>query len=210
MSFYRMALSLGLSWAAALSSAHAASQPIPPAPEYYVLDEPGLLTPQQQKALATMLIEHDDATGEQIVVAVFKTLGGEAATSRTHEIFEQWQVGKRGQDNGDSALYAKEHTARIEAGYGLDTRMGDAEIRKILHDFLVPELHAGHAFRALGLSMLEILRSLESPLIETGRAEELLQIGGLQGSLKPVTRGPTPGSWWLYVLFGAAFADFRV
>lgn len=187
----------------AIAPPGAAEQSIPPFPRYYVLDEPGLLNPQQIKALETILIEHDQTTGEQIVVALFKSANGEEIAQRTHQIFENWQVGKRGQDNGALlVLYADEHQGGLESGYGLQA-LDESQNRAIVRDFLVPELRAGHPYRSLGLSVLELLRAVQSPLIESGRAEQLLQLGGLTGSLRPAARGLGRGSWFAFVLAGA-------
>jgi uncharacterized protein len=190
-------------------AAHAPQQ-IPSVPKYYVLDEPRLLAPQQEKALESILIEHDAATGQQIMVAVFKSLKDADATARTTDIFNTWAVGKRGQDNGALlALYADDREARIQAGYGLE-QLNDAQIRKVLRDFLMPELKAGRPYRALGLSVLEVLRTIESPLIESGRAQSLLRAGGLEGDLRPAARGPGAGGWFFFVLIGAVLLVFVV
>src|SRR5205807_635910 len=63
------------------------SHPIPPIPALYVLDEPGILTAQERKALSSLLIEHDHLAGEQIVVAVFKSLDEEKLADRSRQIF---------------------------------------------------------------------------------------------------------------------------
>lgn len=193
------------SWSAPI---HAASA-IPPAPEHYVLDEPGLLTTPQRNALSTLLIEHDQATGEQIFFAVFNTLGDSDLTVRTHEVFNAWNVGKRVGDNGALlALYIKENQARIEVGLGLDPQLPPNENQRLIREFLMPELRADQPYRALSLSALEILRDVESPLVTTGRARQILRAGGLEGHLVPVRVGV--GTWFVWVLLGAVFFVFAL
>jgi uncharacterized membrane protein YgcG len=208
---------VSLAWlASGACHADAASQgsphdSIPPIPQYYLLDEASLLTPKQQKALATILIEHDHVSGQQIVVAIFKRLPRgdvkEDASAYSRRVFDEWQVGKRGQDNGALiVVYAEEKKARIEAGYGLDA-LDDAHAGVILRDFMAPELRAGHPYRAIGLSVLELLRVIGSPLIESGRAEQLLELGGIQGSFKPVAHGLGTGrlTWLAMLAIGLVF-----
>jgi uncharacterized protein len=195
----------------AITSQTHAAQPLPPVPQYYLLDEASLLTTQQQKAIATILIEHDHATGQQLVVAIFKSVPNqEDANRHTRRVFEEWQIGKRGTDNGALlTLYAKEQKARLEAGYGLPA-LNETRASAVLGDFMAPELKAGHPYRAIALSVLEILRTIESPLIESGRAEQLLEQGGLDGNLRPVTHGfgTGPLGWFGFLALGILLSLF--
>jgi uncharacterized protein len=176
-----------------------------------VLDEPHALSSQALGGLQNLLIEHDRTTGEQILVAVFASLDDEELVDYTNRVFAQWKIGRRGKDNGVLlALYWKEHQARIEVGYGLEPLLTDAKSKRVISEFLVPELKADHPDRALGLAALEILRAIESPLVESGRAEQLLRSGGLRGSLEPpapVTGKSGPGVWGVvaFIIFLIAF-----
>lgn len=159
---------------------------IPSPPYYYVLDEPGVLSSQGLRALQTLLIEHDRLTGEQFLVAIFKSLDGEDLVDYTNRVFGAWKIGQRGKDNGVLlALYWNDHKARIEVGYGLEPLMTDAKSMQILSDILVPELQNQRPDRALSLSALEILKVLDSPLVHNGKAEQILRGGGFQGAFVP-------------------------
>lgn len=189
----------------AMTGSALAAQSLPPVPQYYLLDQAGFLTSGQQKAIATILIEHDHATGQQLVVAIFKSVPEpEDASQHTRRVFEEWQIGKRGSDNGALLmLYVQEKKARLEAGYGLPA-LDEARASAVLNDFMAPELKASHPYRAVGLSVLEILRTIESPLVESGRAEQLLEQGGLEGSLRPVSHGigTGPVTWVGFLMIG--------
>lgn len=201
----------------AAAGTQARAAPVPPEPKYYVLDEPGVLSERQSAALGSLLIEHDQATGEQIMVAVLKSSDPEAdAAERTREIYSAWDVSRRAGGNGGLlAVYLQatgsegpgspwkpgkpgRQDARIEVAYGLGTRLGEAQTRAAIRDFLFPELAAGQPYRALGLCVLEMLRAAESPLVESGRARDILRAGGLEGDLKPLS-GPRARDWsyWL-------------
>jgi uncharacterized membrane protein YgcG len=187
---------------------HAAS-PIPAMPPLYVLDEAKSLTQDQSRALSALLIEHDRVAGEQIAVAILRSAEGEDPDKRAQQIFEAWDVSRRVGGNGALlAVFLREQEARIEVGYGMSTRLTDAEAKRALRDFLLPELREGRLYRALGLGTLEMLRSLESPLIESGRALEVLRAGGLEGALKPVTK--SRGGWLAWVLLGLAVLTYSV
>jgi uncharacterized protein len=166
--------------------AFAGTKPIPAAPYYYVLDEPHVLSPNTLRSVQTLLIEHDRVSGEQVLVAIFQSLGDEDLVDYTSRIFQQWKIGKRGKDNGVLlALFWNEHKARIEVGYGLEPVLTDAKSSGILSDILIPELKNQSPDRGISLAVLEILRTLGSPLVQNGKAEQILKDGGFQGDYRP-------------------------
>jgi uncharacterized protein len=170
-----------------ISFAHADNaKSIPAAPFYYVLDEPHVLSQNALRSVETLLIEHDRVAGEQVLVAIFQSLGDEDLVDYTNRVFQQWKIGKRGKDNGVLlALFWNNHKARIEVGYGLEGLLTDAKSSGILSDILLPELKNSNPDRAVSLAALEILRTLGSPLIQNGKAEQILKSGGFQGDWKP-------------------------
>lgn len=177
----------------------AAEPKLPPAPRYHVLDEPKVLTPSVLQALQSLLAEHERVSGEQIVVALFQSLGDEDVVDHTNKVYSAWGIGQRGKNNGALlALYWNERKMRIEVGYGLEPLLTDAKSSAILNDILRPELRAGQVDRAISLATLEILRVIESPLVETGKAREILRSGGLHGSWEP-TQSSSPSTLGLLV-----------
>ncbi|MCM2322214.1 MAG: TPM domain-containing protein [Oligoflexia bacterium] len=184
--------------AGAVSASPGHGREIPPPPRYYVLDEPGVLSPGIREGLQSLLVEHDHATGEQVLVAVFHELGSEDLVDWTNRVFSSWRIGQRGKDNGVLlALYWKDRLARIEVGYGLEPLLTDAKSKTVLSDFLIPELKAGNPDRALSLAALEILRVIESPLIASGQAQQTLRSGGFRGQWKAQEPRPegSPVPW---------------
>jgi uncharacterized protein len=182
-----LGVSLGLAFGLVLTSpAHAEPKPIPSPPYYYVLDEPHALSQQALHTIETLLIEHDRVAGEQVLVAIFKNLGDEDLVDYTNRVFSTWKIGKRGKDNGALlAIYWDDHKSRIEVGYGLEPVLTDAKTKLILSDDLAPDLKNGNPDRGITLSVLEILRTIGSPLIQSGKAEEILKSGGFAGDLHP-------------------------
>ena len=166
---------------------------MPPQPQYYVLDDAHALTSEQTQALSTLLIEHDQATGELLMIAVLASAENSDPAARTHEIFEAWDVSRKVGGNGAViAVFVKEHLAAIQAGYGLSTRLTDSAVKILTVD----------TFQALGLSTLEVLHDLESPLIENGRARALLRAAGFKNTSIPKTPKFT-SAWMLWILAGA-------
>jgi uncharacterized protein len=182
-----LSLAFGLALGVATTRAAVASpKPIPSPPYYYVLDEPHALSQQALHTIETLLIEHDRIAGEQVLVAIFQNLGDEDLVDYTSRVFSTWKIGKRGKDNGALlALYWDDHKSRIEVGYGLEPVLTDAKTKLILTDNLAPELKNGNPDRGVTLAVLEILRTLDSPLIQNGKAEEILKSGGFAADLHP-------------------------
>lgn len=179
-----------------------ASQQIPPSPQYYVLDEPHVLSKSIYESIQTLLVQHDHLTGEQVVIAIFNNLNNEDIVTWTNQVFTNWQIGQRGKDNGVLlALYWSDHKARIEVGYGLEPILTDAKSKDLLENYLTPELRNTNPDRAISLTTLQILRILDSPLLQNGKAEEILRSGGFQGSWKPIKTPQHGWSVWLILGF---------
>jgi len=86
-----------------------------------------------------VLANEDQKTGNQIVVAVFRSLDGEELVDYSNRLFKTWNPGKKGHDNGVLlAAYLKEHKLRIEVGYGLEPILTDAKTRLILENAVTP------------------------------------------------------------------------
>jgi uncharacterized protein len=165
-------------------SAVGAEKPVPPSPYYYVLDEASVLSPDTVRALQTLLIEHDRVTGEKFMIAIFKSLNGENLETYTHQIFTQWKIGERGGGNGALlALYMDDRKAKIEAGFGLESVLTDAEAKTVINDVLFPELKNNQPNGAVVLATIEILRALGSPLLQNGKADTILRAAGFSGNL---------------------------
>jgi uncharacterized protein len=188
---------------------------LPPPPGEYVLDEPQVLNAKTRVSLQTLLKAHDQSTGEQIIFSIFQTTQGEDPVAWTNRIFQSWKIGQKGKDNGILlALYWKEHKSRMEVGYGLESKLTDAKSKRILAEVLAPQLKQGNPNGALTQSALEILKVIQSPLLENGQAEQIL--GGAKISRQQSFTPDMHFSWvWIFVsfllffLFGRMFLPSR-
>lgn len=169
-------LALAFTLALSLSGvAGAAPATVPPVPASYVYDEPGVTSGTTKTAVNRLLYRHDRATGEQVVIAIFDTLGEADLVQRTHEIFQAWGIGARGKDSGVLvALYWKERRARIEVGYGLEPTLTDVKSRELIEDVLVPYLRAGQTDDAISQVAVGVLRALGTPIADSPQARPLL------------------------------------
>lgn len=154
----------------------AATRPLPPPPEYHAVDETGVIDEATLRGLRAVLYEHERATSEQIVVAVFNGLKGESLKEWTSLVFQEWKVGKKEKDNGALlAVFQDDRRAYIASGYALESLLHEAKTTSLVEERLLPSLKDGDPSRAVTQATLELLRTLESPLIRNGRAEAILR-----------------------------------
>jgi uncharacterized protein len=173
------------------------------------VDEVGVLQPKTLRSLDLLFAAHERTAGDQIVFAVFQSLDGEDLVSWTNQVFQNWKIGKKGKDNGVLlALYWKDRQMRIEVGYGLEPILTDALSKRILEEDLIPELKRGQPDAALTQSALSILKVLNSPLIKSGEAVQILQQQGVSVRKKNTgLSGLEAGVFFvlLIILFGFFF-----
>ena len=173
-----------------------AVKPVPPLPEFSTFDETHSFAPGSMQALQSLLIEHDRMTGEQIRVGIFQGLEGENAQAYTRKVHDSWRSGQ-----GSSvllAIFAKEHLARIEVGFGLENLLTEERTSAILAEAVFPELEKGHLRAAVGNGTLEVLKAIQSPLIPSGKATEILRSGGFKDPAPAASLDQeAPGRGWI-------------
>ncbi|MFO1519317.1 MAG: TPM domain-containing protein [bacterium] len=124
------------------SVAHALQ--IPPKPEGRVSDYAGMLDAASRGELEQKLKDFEDATSNQVIVAIFPSLEGESLEDFSIHLADRWKVGQKGRDNGVILLIFKnDRQLRIETGYGLEGALPDAVGKSIIQDVIVPRFKEG-------------------------------------------------------------------
>lgn len=130
--------------AASVLSAPAALAFDVPANDGFVTDVAGVLTPEQDGALETMLKSYRSQTSNEIAVVIIKSLGGEQIEDVALDIGRKWGIGSQGKDNGILMLFSlEERGARIEVGYGLEGAVPDIVARGIIDMEIAPLFRDG-------------------------------------------------------------------
>lgn len=147
----RVATRLSVAWTALLaglfcllfaSATYAA--PVFPALTGRVVDNAGILSAEIQQKLTAMLAQHEQQTGNQVVVVTVKSLGGYAIDDYGYQLGRAWGIGQKGHNNGALLLVApNERDVRIEVGYGLEGRLTDAQSKLIIENLILPEFKKG-------------------------------------------------------------------
>jgi uncharacterized protein len=128
----------------ATASAVLADLAIPPPPDRRINDYARALSPADRDRLEQMLARAEAKSGNQIVVAIFPSLGGESLEDYSIRLAEAWRVGQKGLDNGAIFLvFVGDRKMRIEVGYGLEGVLTDAVSAAILANEVAPRFRDG-------------------------------------------------------------------
>ncbi|MEW5948218.1 MAG: TPM domain-containing protein [Thermodesulfobacteriota bacterium] len=77
-------------------------------------------------------------TGTGLVVVTLPDLGGSDIETYATGLYEDWGIGKKGEDRGVLILLAqKERRVRIETGYGVEGILPDGLVGQILDDYVI-------------------------------------------------------------------------
>ena len=139
---WRRILGLLLCMAVLLPCAAAALEV--PALRGRVNDYGGMLPPEAERRLETLLKELEEKDSTQVVVLTVPSLDGDSLEDFSMRVAERWKIGRKGFDNGVILIVSRDdRKVRIEVGYGLEGRLTDLTAGRIIRDRIVPEFRAG-------------------------------------------------------------------
>ncbi|MEO7364690.1 MAG: TPM domain-containing protein, partial [Sphingomicrobium sp.] len=136
-------LAMLLVLASVVTGAPALAQTFPPLAGR-VVDQAGLLRPEQVLDLTSKSEALEAKTGRQLVVATVKSLEGRTIEDYGYRLGRTWAIGQKGKDDGVILLVApNEKKVRIETGYGARVFMTDALSSIIVRESILPRFKAG-------------------------------------------------------------------
>ncbi|MDE2481375.1 MAG: TPM domain-containing protein [bacterium] len=199
---------------------------IPPAPTQYVTDNAHALSSDTRSRLETQLEAFDQKTGDQVIVWIGETTGGEPLEQFTVDAAQEWRVGKKGKDNGAALfMFMRDHKVRIEVGYGLESVLTDARSSEIIRDTIVPHMKQGETDAAVEDGVDAMLATIDPAFVPPSHATTtadsssddtaaaivtllivLLVFGGLifAAIVTIRRRGKPKGDWMDAWMFGSA------
>jgi uncharacterized protein len=120
-------------------AAPVAAQSFPPNNGSPVVDQAGILTPEQQIDLRSKAQALYAQTGRAFAVATVKSLEGYPVEDYAYRLGRAWGLGEKGKDNGVLLLVAPaEHKVDIATGYGAGGYMTDAMSGLIIREDILP------------------------------------------------------------------------
>jgi len=109
-----------------------------------VNDHAGVMDEASRAKLEAFLDQVEKKTGAQFAVLAVKSTAPLAASEYKVKVFDQWKIGKKGEDDGLLLLVATdEHEARFETGYGLEGTLPDGLESRIFRNEMAPRFRAG-------------------------------------------------------------------
>lgn len=144
-----------------------------------VVDNAGLLSPQQARALEQRLAEAESRTSNQVVVVTLPDLQGYAIEDYGYQLGRAWGIGQAEHDNGALLIIApKERKIRIEVGYGLEGVLTDALSHAIIQNEIQPAFRQGDYFTGIEQGAAAILAAIDGEY--TAPARKANKGGNLQ------------------------------
>lgn len=109
-----------------------------------IVDNAGLLTPEDRADLLAQLQTLEQTSTDQIAIATVPTLDGYTIEDYSIALARKWQLGQKGKDNGILLLVApKERKVRIEVGRRLEPLMTDTMSKIIIQNAILPKFRRG-------------------------------------------------------------------
>ncbi|MGH9346996.1 MAG: TPM domain-containing protein [Vicinamibacterales bacterium] len=128
-----------------------------PRPTGYVNDFASILDEAAEAYLETFLRTLERDTSAEIVVATVGSLEGSTVEAYANRLFDEWEIGKKQQDNGVLLLVVPtDRIVRIEVGYGLEPILPDGLAGEIIRTEILPELRNGNYPRGVGRGLNRI------------------------------------------------------
>ena len=139
----------------------AAAAPVFPKLTGRVVDNAGMLDAATKQRITQHLQDHENATGNQVVVVTLPDLGGYDIETYGYQLGRHWGIGQKGKDNGVLFIVAqRERKVRIEVGYGLEGTLTDAICSNIINTIIVPTFKRGKFARGIEAGTTAIILAL--------------------------------------------------
>ncbi|WP_329858759.1 TPM domain-containing protein [Stenotrophomonas hibiscicola] len=149
-----------------------------PALDDPVVDTANALSASTRATLREQALQLQARKGAQLQVLVVPSVGDDGIEAYAQRVFEQWQLGRAGVDDGVLLLVAvQDRRVRIQTGYGLEGTIPDAYAARIIDKAIVPRLREGDLDQGLldGSKVLVVLIDGEPlPPQEDSSARNLL------------------------------------
>jgi uncharacterized protein len=173
-----------------------AALPIPATPTRRINDYAGVLSAEDRDRLERKLLAAEQQSGNQVVVALFRSLEGESLEDYSIRLARAWRAGQKGLDNGVVVLaFIDDRKMRLEVGYGLEANLTDATAGSIIRDVVAPRFREGR-----------LADGLDAGLDAIGKAIA----GTYQAPAARATRGFDPGPLGPLLMAGLIIVGFAL
>lgn len=170
-------------------------------PSSPVWDPTHALSTPLLSALSQALEEHRSATGEDVVLAIEPATEPGEISVRARELASTWEIGQT--DRQDMGIFILVQPNRglawIAASDAFSSTLGEEKIWELVSETFDP-IFGSHPQAAIAGLVAGTLEGIQSPLIESGRLEALLQDADLGMQLQPPSG--IAKIWHLFLVLG--------
>lgn len=144
----------------------------PGAPSGFVNDYAGMMSEGERATLEIKLSQFEKESSNEIAVVTIPSLEGDVIENFAVELFAEWGIGKKKNDNGVLVLISKDdRKMRIEVGYGLEGALTDAQSWYIIDDIMKPAFRAESYFLGIDAAVDKIIAATQGEYIPDGQPQ---------------------------------------
>jgi uncharacterized protein len=139
----------------------------------YVANQDLILSDNTVNSLNQLLNDLNKKTGIEIAVVAIE--GDETTSARelSMELFDKWQIGKKGEDNGVIVILTKKsREVFIRTGYGVEGYLTDALSSRIVNNYMAPYFKEGKWDEGFLSGVLQIVKILEKSYENNSKSYE--------------------------------------
>ena len=135
-------------------------------PQKLVNDYSGTLNADELNALEAKLEAYEDSTSTQIAIVIENSLEGEDEFDYSQRLAENWQIGRKGKNNGLLIYIAiEDRKIRIQNGSGLEGSITDALSKRIIEEVIKPNFKKRNYYAGLNDATDFIMRAAAGEFI---------------------------------------------
>ena len=143
----------------------AAAQNVPPRPATPVLDQAGVLRPEQVVDISSKADALYAGSKRTFFVAIVNSLDGATIEDYGLALGRAWKAGTDKEDDGVVLIVApNERKVRIETGYGAEGFLPDILAGRIIRDTIVPRFKEGDMGGGVAAGADQIIRQMALPV----------------------------------------------
>lgn len=146
----------------------------------YVCNPAGILTQAACDSIDSMLYALEQKTGIETVVAVVPSIGEADCFEFSHQLLNQWGVGKKEKNNGLVILLVTDQRCiQFYTGYGLEGDLPDAICKRIQTKYMIPYLKDANWNDGMVAGVRATCQRLDGSMVNDTPSDE----GGTSGGM---------------------------
>jgi uncharacterized protein len=145
----------------------------PGEPQGHVNDYTNLLSTSEKENLENKLSAFKNKTSTELAIVIINSLGEDTIEGFAIQLFEDWGIGTKENDNGVLLLIAlEEKKLRIEVGYGLEGALTDLQSGQIVRNTLTPAFKSGQYYQGIDTATNQIISAVKGEEFVIGNSSE--------------------------------------